>query len=248
MLTEPLLAGQKILITRPHQQSDLLAQLVEHAGGQAILFPVIAIKALSVSDWLVPDLSQANWLIFVSRNAVASFMNAWQQDLPEQLKFAAVGSGTAQAMRESGLTVHCQPQTSSGSDGLLTMPEMQAVAGCKIIIIRGVGGRELLADTLKSRGANISYLEVYKRELPAHDDAAREQALSADKLVCTSVAGVDNLSQLLGDNSDQLFNTPLLVVSDRIKAHAESLGFSHVAVSVDASDVAMLQTLIEMDE
>jgi uroporphyrinogen-III synthase len=248
MVTKALLAGQRVLITLPRQQSEQLTQLIEHAGGEAIVFPVIAIKALALSDWLVPDLAQTNWLIFVSRNAVASFMAGWQHDLPEHLKFAAVGGGTAQAMRESGLTVHCQPQTSSGSDGLLTMPEMQAVAGCNILIIRGVGGRELLADTLASRGANISYLEVYRRELPTHGDAACEQALNADKVVCTSVTGVDNLSQLLSENRDELFNKPLLVVSDRIKAHAESLGFSHVAVSVDASDVAMLQTLIKMDE
>lgn len=248
MVTERRLAGQRILITRPAQQSDQLAQLVEQAGGQAILFAVIDIQLLPVSDWVMPDLATADWLIFVSRNAVKGFISGWQADIPQHLKFAAVGGGTAGVMQAAGLKVDCQPQKSSGSEGLLSMPEMQDVAGCKIIIIRGAGGREHLADTLQSRGASISYTEVYKRDIAVHDAAVREQAMTADKLVCTSVTGVDNLCQLLDEHIDDLLKKPLVVVSDRIKAHAELSGFSHVAVSADASDRAVLQTLIEMDK
>jgi len=250
MVTKASLAGQKILITRPRQQSDQLAELIGQVDGEPILFPVIAINPLPPSDWNLPafDLSQANWLIFVSRNAVLSFMAGWQADLPKHLKFAAVGGGTAQAMRESGLKVDCQPDMSSGSDGLLTMPEMQDVAGCKIIIIRGVGGREHLADTLTARGASISYIEVYQRDIALHDLASRERAMTADKLICTSVAGIDNLCHILSTNKADLFIKPLVVVSDRIKQHAESKGFSCVAVSADASDAAMLQTLMRMDK
>ncbi len=250
MVTEASLAGQKILITRPRQQSDHLAELIEQAGGKPILFPVIAINPLLPSDWQQPafKLDHANWLIFVSRNAVHSFMSGWQTELPKHLKFAAVGGGTAQAMRESGLKVDCQPEISSGSEGLLMMPEMQDVAGCKIIIIRGVGGREHLADTLASRGASISYMEVYRRDVAVQDKVSIERAMAADKLICTSVAGIDNVCQILSDGMTNLLNKPLVVVSNRIKAHAESKGFSCVLVSTDASDVAMLQTLIRMDE
>lgn len=248
MVTESLLAGQRILITRPKQQSDQLARLIEQAGGQAMLFAVIDIQPVPVSDWILPDLASTDWLIFVSRNAVTGFMSGWQAELPEHLKFAAVGGGTAEVMRAAGLKVDCQPYTSSGSEGLLTQPEMQDVAGCKIIIIRGAGGREHLADTLQSRGASISYTEVYKRGIAVHDNAAREQAMTADKLVCTSVAGVDNLCHLLSAHIDDLLKKPLVVVSDRIKAHAELSGFSYVAVSADASDGAVLKTLIEMDK
>lgn len=250
MVTEASLAGQKILITRPRQQADQLAELIAQAGGKPILFPVIAINPLPASDWnqSVFDLDQANWLIFVSRNAVLSFVSGRQTDLPKHLKFAAVGGGTAEAMRKSGIQVNCQPDMSSGSEGLLTMPEMQDVAGCRIIIIRGVGGREYLADTLKARGASISYIEVYQRDIAVHDEASRERAMTADKLICTSVAGIDNLCHILSTNKADLFIKPLVVVSNRIKQHAESKGFSRVTVSADASDAAMLQTLMRMDK
>ncbi|WP_438971244.1 uroporphyrinogen-III synthase [Methylophaga sp.] len=247
MVTKSSLNGQRILITRPEQQSAQLAQLIEQSGGEAILFPVITIEKLPVSDWAMPEWSEINWLIFISRNAVASFVAGWKQDLPRDIKFAAVGAGTAQAMQESGIPVHCQPLTSSGTDGLLTMPEMQDVEGCKIVIIRGVGGRELLAQTLISRGAKIKYVEVYRRNRAVHDKTSQERALLADKLVCTSVTGLDNLTQILSNNIDVLLKKSLIVVSDRIKAHAESVGFSHVAVSADASDRAILQMLTEMD-
>lgn len=250
MVTDASLAGQKILITRPKQQSDQLAELIDQAGGKPILFPVIAINPLPGSDWTQPafDLDQANWLIFVSRNAVASFMVGWKAELPKQLKLAAVGGGTAQAMQESGLKVDCQPEISSGSEGLLMLPEMQDVAGCKIIIIRGVGGREHLADTLSARGASISYMEVYRRDTALQDKASRQRAMAADKLICTSVAGIDNVCHILSEDMADLLKKPLVVVSNRIKLHAESKGFQCVLVSKDASDAAMLQTLIGMDK
>ncbi len=248
MVTDKPLAGQRILVTRPQAQSDNLTDLIQKAGGEAISFPVISIQPLPAESWGPVNLEQNDWLIFVSRNAVNTFIDGWQQKLPSQLQLAAVGDGTASAMREAGLSVDCQPDISNGSEGLLQMPAMQAMQGKRVLIARGVGGRELLADTLTDRGATISYVEVYRRTLAQHGREACVTAMHTDKLVCTSVAGVDNLCRILAEFRAELFCKPLVVVSERIRDHARTLGFRWVEVSADASDTAVLNTLIEMDK
>lgn len=248
MGTDSPLTDQRILVTRPQAQSANLIGLIEQAGGNPISFPVISIKALPRDDWSSLLLDHAHWLIFVSRNAVECFLAGWQQGLPAQLKLAAVGDGTASAMREAGLPVDCQPVTSNGSEGLLQMPAMQTMQDKQVVIIRGVGGRELLADTLTERGASISYVEVYRRALAQHEHTACINAMHADKVICTSVTGLDNLCRILAGFRAELLCKPLVVVSERIRDHARSLGFRWVEVSADASDTAVLQTLIDMDK
>lgn len=248
MVTEHSLVGQRILVTRPETQADNLAGLIQSAGAIPILFPVIRIEALEPSTWQSFSLEQYDWLIFVSRNAVECFRNGLQQVLPERLKLAAVGEGTAKAMTEAGLRVDCQPEIATGSEGLLQMPAMQAVQGQRIVIVRGEGGRELLADTLRSRGATIDYIEVYRRGLAIHDRRSCISAMHADKLICTSVAGVDNLCRILTEFKADLFCKPVIVVSERIADYARKIGFRWVEVSHGASDDAVLQTLIEMDK
>lgn len=248
MLTETALAGQRILVTRPRAQSAKLVSMLRESGGVPIQFPVISIEPVPATQWQVDSLDHCDWLIFVSRNAVDSFINGWHQSLPEQLQLAAVGHATAEAMRKAGLRVDCQPDTSTGSEGLLQMPEMQMMNGKRVQIVRGQGGREWLADTLKARGASIGYIEVYQRKLAQHDRNSCIQAMHADKLVCTSVAGIDNLCRLLTGFKAELLCKPLVVVSDRLKKHALELGFRWVEVSSDASDSAVIHTLIEMDK
>lgn len=248
MVTDKPLAGQRILVTRPQAQADNLIELIQKAGGEAIRFPVISILPVPRERWGPWHLEQTDWLIFVSRNAVNSFIQGWQQHLPSQLRLAAVGDGTASAMREAGLTVDCQPAISNGSEGLLQMPAMQNMQGKQVLIVRGDGGRERLADTLTDRGASITYVEVYRRAMTEHGRQACIAAMHSDKLITTSVAGLDNLCRILAEFRAELFCKPLVVVSERIRDHARTLGFRWVEVSADASDTAVLNTLIEMDK
>lgn len=244
------LAGQQILVTRPQHQCQMLASLIEKAGGKALILPVIDIEHIAPSDWQITNIEHFDWLIFVSRNAIESFISGYGHNLPASCQFAAVGEGTAQAMREHAIPVDCQPKISNGSEGLLQMSLMQAdkVRGKQILIVRGNGGREHLADTLKARGANISYVEVYQRVLAKPTASMQKQAMLADKVICTSVAGVDNLCSIFMNTWPGLLDKPLTVVSDRIKQHAFSRGFKTIYVSADASDNAVVDTLINMDD
>ena len=248
MVADLPLSGRSVLVTRPQAQADALSNMIVKQGGTVIRFPVITIKQRDSRLWADENFADVAMMIFVSRNAVNHFMAGSKAELPPQLKLIAVGKGTADAMKQQGLTVDFLPTQSVGSEGLLLMPELEHVSGKKIVIVRGKGGRELLADTLIARGATISYIEVYERCIT---EPSREQcaaALLADNIVCTSVAGVTNLTQLLNNEIDDILLKPLIVLSERIKQHALSLGFNQVTVSADASDQKIMQRLMEMEK
>lgn len=246
MVTKPSLNGKKVLVTRPDNQSDQLTKMIEQAGGEAISFPVIAIEFIAASQWWQDSILQQDWLIFVSRNAVESFISAIQQPLPDQIKLAAVGQATADSLQQHQLNVDLTPEQSVGSEGLLASPLLQNVQGQAITIVRGKGGRELLADTLRQRGANIHYIEVYERVIPSKTDEQCQQAAQADLLIATSVASVDNLVSLLSNSTINITTRPLVVLSERIRQHALTLGFNDVSVTSDASDLALMQCLMEI--
>jgi uroporphyrinogen-III synthase len=248
MVADLPLNGLKVLVTRPQTQAQLLSDLITEQGGSAIRFPVITIKQLDTHLWADSNLVDVAMIIFVSRNAVSHFVSGLRNELPKTIALVAVGKGTAEAMHQQGLTVDLQPTQAVGSEGLLAMPELAQVAGKKIVIVRGKGGRELLADTLIARGATISYIEVYERCIASPNREQCDAALLADAIVCTSVAGVTNLKQLLKNDIETVMLKPLIVLSERIKQHALSLGFNQVDVSADASDQAIMQRLMEMEK
>jgi len=115
------------------------------------------------------------------------------------------------------------------------------------LIVRGEGGREELAATLRSRGATVDYLDVYRRIIPDSDSSPVSLLLAQDKLnviTATSGAAVQNLVIMLEEKYHRrLFVAPLVVVSDRIGQIAADLGFKRIAVTESPSDAAILETV-----
>lgn len=250
MLTESAqqpLAGRRILVTRPSGQCEPLAQMIREAGGEPIIFPLLDIVALPLPESWPAEMSQQDWLIFISRNAVNHFVSQ-SPPLPAGIRIAAVGRGTAQALAEHHFQVDCLPADDAppGSEGLLQQSEMQAIQDQRVAIVRGQGGRELLGESLRASGAEIRYIEVYQRQKPEADSAHRRAATRAERLICTSEAALENLQVLLTDWS-QLKNCPLCVVSERLEMAAQQAGFENVRVAGGASDAALLSQLIEME-
>src|SRR3990167_7545431 len=118
--------------------------------------------------------------------------------LPPALKIATVGQGSAKALHELGIAEVIAPAEHFDSEGLLALPELQNVAGWRVLILRGDGGRELLGDTLRARGATVEYAACYRRSKPQQDIAALIDAVP-DALTVTSSEALDHLWQMLGD-------------------------------------------------
>ena len=239
------LNGAGVLVTRPVHQAARLCALVEAHGGRPVRFP-----ALEIQDPLDPgaaeDLLRAanafDLVLFVSANAVERAA----PHLPRPLRPAlgGVGDGTARALRAHGLDPTVLPTTSADSEGLLALPALQAVRGRRILIIRGAGGRPLLGDSLRARGAEVHYAEVYRRALPEIDVAPLVAGWRQEVrvVVATSREVLDNLVTLLGAAGRPLLEeTPLVVVNERMAAHARTLGIRRVIVAAGPGDEALVR-------
>jgi len=245
MVTKSSLDGLKVLVTRPEQQARSLCDSITCAGGVAIALPVLDIVPILPWHESALSLADQDMIIFISSNAVTHFMAGLPISLADNVQLVAVGAGTAATMREHGLRVDIQPPPPAGSESLLTMSELNTVQDKNVLTVRGDGGRELLADTLLARGANISYQEVYRRGKPRRSKQEIKQAKTADCIVITSIAGLDNLCQLI--DIDQLTPKWLIVMSERIRQHALNLGFQQCVVASDASDAAVMQQVNRME-
>jgi uroporphyrinogen-III synthase len=249
------LAGLSVLVTRPAHQSGGLCEMIERAHGRPVRFP--ALEILGPADKhaaraALAAASAADVLIFVSANAVQYAFPLLPDQLRVDVEIAAVGSATARALVAHGLDPMLVPERMD-SEGLLALPALHTVAGKRIFILRGDGGRELLYDTLRERGAQVDMVEVYRRRLPQRAAAAAKLVANWAQLVqavtATSNAILDNLFTLLGeDGAARLHDTPLVVVSQRMAEHAVARGCGVVYVANSARDADLLAALCEVNE
>ncbi|MEQ1814013.1 MAG: uroporphyrinogen-III synthase [Candidatus Nitrotoga sp.] len=341
MLKAKPLSGLKIVITRPREQADNLAQRITQAGGQAILFPLLEIHPAADTAALnqqLARLQEFNLAIFISPNAVRYGMDAilesvdnhatganrgnrdavqgerdavWSfqtrseqrrnapdspvsgglppdgapaalsglpRDRPlaapsalhsppsgeqrispdncqqtlitndssqilSKLKIAAMGPGSVQALREYGVHEVIAPQEKFDSETLLARPELQAVAGWKVMIFRGDGGRELLGETLKMRGAEVTYATCYQRSKPAVD-MGKLLAARPDAVTVTSSEALHYFFELLDAQSKEIvFSTSLFVPHERIANAARKLGWQIVTLT-QGGDEGLLSGLL----
>ena len=237
----------RILITRPAHQAENLCNLISAHNGVPIRLPTLEIVPLILeSDEIELPLTQADWFIFTSTNAVRCYCSQLDDAKMRDLKTKsclAIGKATAQALTTVGLNVDLMPEHGYNSEALLELAVLQHVSQQKIVIIRGENGRETLAETLQKRGANVSYQNVYKREIPQIDcTEVLQQRL--DFITITSGEAIQNLVKMLPETQhDLLKKIPLIVVSERIQTIAKNLGFETIALAQMPSDDAILNTI-----
>ena len=241
-----------IAITRPVDQAKKLAALITEAGGTPILFPLIEIIPLSdysQFDAVIANIADYDWAIFISSNAVQNGMprlikQTAKISFPNKLRFAAIGPVTASELQTFGVKEALIPNVRFDSESLLALPEMTNVAGKKILVVRGVGGRDVLADTLRARGAQVTFAECYQRINPQTNCNLLANLYSENKLqgiVITSSEAMRHLLDLAGD-SEWLKNITLFVNHARIAELPLQMGLK-VSVAHAPGDEAMLKTI-----
>lgn len=201
-MIRPLL-NRRFLITRPENQSDRLASLLVDAGAIPLLAPMIAIGETDDPARLqatLERLTDFDLAVFVSPTAldeVGKRIDRW----PEGLTAAVIGPASRDRAAELGMTDVLCPEGRYDSEGLLAHPELQQLSGRKVVLFRGNGGRELLADTLAARGATVEIVESYRRLPPtmARDAVAQLLLPDCDGVIVTSSEAVQNLFALCDD-------------------------------------------------
>jgi uroporphyrinogen-III synthase len=250
-IASQLLAGRGVVITRPTHQAGPLAERIRAAGGTPILFPVLEILDVvdpKRLDALIDRLDEFDLAIFISPNAVNKAMDriTARRALPRQLKIAALGRRSRSELARRGVTGVIAPETEFDSEALLALSDLSNVAGMRIVVFRGEGGRELLGDTLIVRGASLEYAECYRRVRPALDAAPLLRAWTRDELhavTVTSGEAVRNLFDMVGGPGQiRLRETPLFAPHARIAQTARELGLS-IVIETAAGDEGLVAGL-----
>ncbi len=246
-MTKSPLAGLKVLVTRPRDQATYLATQIERGGGIPLLFPLLEIAA--VTDTLalqqqISRLPQTHLVIFISPNAVQYGMAAihasgvlLKGDMP---KIATVGKGSAKALHALGIVDVLVPEARFDSEGLLDLPELQQLEGWNVMIFRGDGGRELLGDTLRARGAQVDYVTCYCRSKPRWSANELVNA-GPDIITVTSSEALRYLTQMLATELEsaraaEFLALPLLVPHPRIAESASLQGWQDVHLTASGDD------------
>ncbi|MFE8034848.1 uroporphyrinogen-III synthase [Thiohalocapsa marina] len=250
------LNGRGVLVTRPAAQAEALCRLVAELDGEPILFPTVEILPTLEAEAARAQLRQPwDLMVFVSRNAVEHALallgdtGVGGVEPLARTPLAAVGKATAAAIRAAGLPSPLVPATGFDSEALLQLPELTAVAGRRVLIVRGDGGRPLLRDTLLQRGAEAAFAEVYRRVPPQVDVGALlpDWESTLGYVTATSDEVLANLMGLLPPAAHPwMFGLPLAVLSERNAQTALGMGFRTVAVASEASDPGLCDALCRL--
>jgi uroporphyrinogen-III synthase len=245
--------GWRLLLTRPAEESQALAETLAQEGVFSASLPLLEIEPLPISEEnrsIIYDLAAYCAVIVVSKPAarlgLAMVDEIWPQ--PPMQTWFTVGAATAQILDDYGLRVFF-PEQGDDSEALLDLPQLQdALSGYdpKVLIMRGEDGRELLAERLRKRGVTVDYLPLYCRNLPKYPAFALPQRVAAERLnglVVSSGQGFQHLRALAGDAWPKLAQMPLFVPSPRVAELAREAGALTVVDCRGASASALLAAL-----
>ena len=233
----------RVLVTRPAPQAaEWVAQLCA-AGLDAVALPLICIAPAADAGAVQEawsTLPALRLVVFVSPNAAEQFMAARPPGVswPAGVLAGSTGPGTSQALRRLGVpgAQVVEPAADAAqfdSEALWRQLQPRDWQGAQVLIVRGDGGREWLADTLRAQGAQVALLAAYRRAAPRLDgpeQALLRAALDAPRghlWFFSSSEAIDNLAALAG-NAVDWSQARALATHPRIAARAQHLGLGQV--------------------
>ncbi|MEB0077466.1 uroporphyrinogen-III synthase [Pseudomonas sp. CCI3.2] len=247
------MTGWRLLLTRPAQESAALATLLSDVGVYSSSLPLLDIEPLALTGAqrsMIFDLDLYSVVIVVSKPAarlgLALIDEIWPQ--PPIQQWFTVGAATAHILQDYGLDV-AYPEGGDDSEALLALAPLQgamALPGARVLILRGEGGRELLADRLRALGASVDYLPLYRRTLPNYAASELPRRIEAERLngvVVSSGQGFEHLRVLAGDAWSDVARLPLFVPSPRVAELASAAGAQTVIDCRGANAAALLAAL-----
>jgi len=253
------LRGVSVLVTRPEHQQRRITQLLENEQARAISLPCVGIRHLdnSLIREQISALGDSQVLIFTSSNAVRAAHQLVPLPWPQMCRsnqtqqgctVLAIGPATADALQCLGVTVANTPVPPYNSESLLSMDIFSSMNLQKVSIIKGVGGRDFLTQSLRKIAKIAETIDVYERFKP---DIALNRLEAVflkyvpDIVTITSNEALQNLFDLANQPlREHLLKLPLVVNSHRGAQLAKDLSFqSHVLVAEAAGDRGQLEAI-----
>jgi uroporphyrinogen-III synthase len=232
----------RVIVTRPAAQADAAVRQLQARGVDAVALPLIEIAAV---DDLAPlaaawrDLTARRLVVFVSVNAVLHFFAARSEATawPGAVVAAAPGPGTAAALRAAGVAPEAvlEPAADAAqldSEALWLRLRDSDWRGARVLVARGDGGRDWLAQQLAAAGAVVDTVTAYRRGAPPVDGAARA-LLAAAALEPRRHAWLFSSSEAIGHletgaGPGRWADAVAIATHPRIAARAREAGFGTV--------------------
>lgn len=238
----------RLLNTRPDGQNSELTNKITQMGGVSINFPLLTIQSIPFTyDFSNHHSKQFDTAIFISTNAVKFFFEKYPT--ANWKKVYALGDATAQSLAEKNIKAII-PNTPDSEHLLQIISSSQESPSTKksnILIIKGVGGRNLLQETLSRNGSYVECLDVYQRIPPSTTPQQLRQCLDThaiNTILFTSQQAIEIMLNLLGAPGIKwLSQQTILVISHRLAKVAQSYGLTNIYVTTYSELIHTLQGL-----
>lgn len=248
------LFGRRILVTRSREQASQLLEMLEERGAECIELPAISVAPVQdpmAVKRILSILSSLHWIVFTSVNAVKCFFdlcfeNGLDMRAFGSVRFAVIGSGTADALKEYHITADLIPNTFD-AEGLLEAFKVQGVQDQHILIPKAAKTRDVLLKGLQELGAIVEPVTVYENVIPElAEDVLDSLADGVDVVTFTSSSTVRNLVTLLPTYlKEKLITDVKAACIGPITARtAQELGFN-VCIQPDSATIPSLVHAIE---
>ena len=244
----PPLADWTVISLRPRGQHAALRAAAARVGARVLALSPLAItpRTDAASRQALREAFAADVVLFTSPNAVRAAAALRRLRISRGRPVLAVGEGTRRALQRLG--VDALSPTRMDSEGLLAMPALREIAGRCIGLVTAPGGRNRLAPTLQSRGAEVRRVDVYAR-MPVEITDARWQALATllatPERVVLALSSAEALDAMLRQQPAKL-EKPLRKIavsaaSERLAQAARNAGFRRITIATDARPASLLR-------
>jgi uroporphyrinogen III methyltransferase / synthase len=192
------LSGVRVAVTRARAQASDLVSRLRSLGATVLEAPAIRIVP---ADFVLPELGRYDLLCLTSPNGVRLLFERMEAEALDAralagVRVAAIGPGTARALRSHGIAVDVVPERFL-AEGLVEALEDVPIK--RALLARARGARDVLERALRTRGAEVDVLTLYDTVAEPLTTAQRSELAQASHVTFTSSSTVQFLMQSLGD-------------------------------------------------
>lgn len=243
--TSKPLKGLRILITRPKEQSKLLAEEIARLGGTPIEFPTIGVEPTEKSvksEMVFETLNGYHWIVFTSANGVRHFFKeATMKKTDFAPRIAVIGPATAHAVEQSGLKV------SFISSPYLTerlAKELPRVERKRILLVRAEGADARMKSILTERGASVDEVHPYRVMINRPSSLLEDY----DAVLFTSPSTVSSFIEIAGGSRAKSLGRIVCCIGPVTAKAVEARGFRVDVVAKEHSAQGLVGALVEKVE
>ena len=254
--TDRPLFGRRVLLTRPEEVATAARDRLRELGADVAVQPAIEIGEpddVGPLDKALADLGQFDFIVFASRNGVASVIRrlaAAGRDARAlaPVRIAVIGPGTAEALAEHGLRADLVPgEFRAESLAAALVAEMKQGKGKRFLLIRASRGREVLADTLRAAGGEVRQVTAYRSDDTAAPDPEIAAALAAGKIDWVTVTSSSIARSVVAMFGASLAKTKLASISPVTSEVLTELGYPPAAEARQFTLDGVVDAIVEAE-